>query len=225
MKVVDILKHKSESLAKHHFEIKELMSPALREYLHDFVSKTNGIQVFDWVRELAPAVNEDVSPREEEIELSSEALAVYQELQTKLDQVVHVGDWVTIDQERINAFGEVTEDTQWIHTDPERAVQESPFKTTVAHGFLTLSMLSRMTDSVDPENPLFPTAKMVVNVGLNQVRFPYPVKSGNRIRTHSKLIKVTPIRKGLELEREMTVEIEGIRRPGCVAVSVIRLYF
>lgn len=225
MKVVDILKHKSESLAKHHFEIKELMSPALREYLHDFMSKTNGIQVFDWVRELAPAVNEDVNPSEDRVELSCEALAVYQDLQTKMDQVIHVGDWVTIDQERINAFGEVTEDTQWIHTDPERAVQESPFKTTVAHGFLTLSMLSRMTDSVDPENPQFPSAKMVVNVGLNQVRFPYPVKSGNRIRTHSKLIKVTPIRKGLELEREMTVEIEGVRRPGCVAVSVIRLYF
>jgi acyl dehydratase len=225
MKVVDILKHKSESLAKHHFEIKELMSPALREYLHDFMSKTNGIQVFDWVRELAPAVNEDVNPPEDRVELSSDALAVYQELQTKLDQVIHVGDWVTIDQERINAFGEVTEDTQWIHTDPERAVQESPFKTTVAHGFLTLSMLSRMTDSVDPENPQFSTAKMVVNVGLNQVRFPYPVKSGNRIRTHSKLVKVTPIRKGLEVEREMTVEIEGVRRPGCVAVSVIRLYF
>ena len=226
MKVVDILKHKSESLAKHHFEIKEMMSPALREYWQDFVIKANAIQVLDWVREHAPAVNEDVSPaREEVIELSAEAQALYNELHMKLGEEIHVGDWVTVDQERIDAFGEVTEDMQWIHTDPERARQESPFKTTIAHGFLTLSMLSRMTDSVDPENPLFPTARMVVNVGLNQVRFPYPVKSGDRIRTHSKLLKVTPIKKGLEVEREMTVEIEGVRRPGCVVVSVIRLYF
>ncbi len=86
-------------------------------------------------------------------------------------------------------------------------------------------MLSKMTDSVDPEQSLFPTARLVVNVGLNQVRFPYPVKSGDNIRTRSKLLKVTPIKKGLEIEREMKVEIDGVRRPGCVVVSVIRLYF
>ncbi|PJC87486.1 dehydratase [Vibrio sp. HA2012] len=226
MKVVDILKHKSESLAKHPFEIKERMSPALREYWHDFINRTTTIQVLDWVREHASAVNEEVPLQQEEnLNLNEAAQALYEELQEKLDEVIHVGDWIIIDQARINAFAEVTEDTQWIHTDPERAVQESPFKTTIAHGFLTLSMLSRMTDSVDPENPQFPTARMVVNVGLNQVRFPYPVKAGNRLRTHSKLLKVTPINRGLELEREMTVEIEGVRRPGCIAVSVIRLYF
>ncbi|MDG3085585.1 MaoC family dehydratase [Vibrio hannami] len=227
MKVVDILKHKSESLTKHHFELKELMSPFLKEYWDDFVTKTHSNHLVGWVKEHAlPAVNEEVKPTQEEtFELCDVAKALYVELSEKLGEEIHVGDWVTIDQDRINAFGDVTEDTQWIHTEPERAAQESPFKTTIAHGFLTLSMLSKMTDSVDPENPMFPTAKMVVNVGLNEVRFPYPVKSGNRIRTHSILKKVTPIKKGLEIERELKVEIEGVRRPGCVVVSVVRLYF
>ena len=228
MKVVDMLKHKSESLAKHPFEIKEYMSPVLLDYWSDFVNKANETPLAQWFREhaLLPAVNEEQhSVAEERIELSPAAQKVFSELHAKLDEEIHVGDWVSISQDRINAFGKVTEDMQWIHTDPERSAEESPFKTTVAHGFLTLSMLSRMTDSVDPENSQFPTARLVVNVGLNQVRFPYPVKSGDNIRTRSKLLKVTPIKKGLEVEREMKVEIDGVRRPGCVVISVIRLYF
>ncbi|MDG4870241.1 hypothetical protein P8631_19800, partial [Guyparkeria sp. 1SP6A2] len=77
-----------------------------------------------------------------------------------------------------------------------------------------------LTDSVDANQPLFPTAKMVVNIGLNSVRFPYPVKAGNRLRAVSTLLKVTPVKKGLEIEREIKVEIEGVRRPTCVVVSV-----
>ncbi|WP_375748180.1 MaoC family dehydratase [Vibrio sp. HN007] len=227
MKVVDILFHKRESLTKHHLELRGLMSPVLKEYWNGLVTKTSSNHLVGWVKEHAlPAVNEEVKPTQEEtFELSEAAAELYVELTQQLGEEIHVGDWVSIDQERINSFGEVTEDTQWIHTDPERAATESPFKTTIAHGFLTLSMLSKMTDSVDPENPMFPTAKMVVNVGLNEVRFPYPVKAGNRIRTRSTLKKVTPIRKGLEIERELKVEIDGVRRPGCVVVSVIRLYF
>ena len=82
-----------------------------------------------------------------------------------------------------------------------------------------------MTDSVDTDHSLFPTAKMVVNIGLNQVRFPYPVKANSRVRAVSKLSKVTPIKKGLEIEREIKVEIEGVRRPGAIVVSVIQLHF
>ncbi|TON48240.1 protein dehydratase, partial [Vibrio parahaemolyticus] len=116
-----------------------------------------------------------------------------------MGEVIHTGDWVHVSQERINQFGAVTEDMQWIHTDPERASVESPFKTTIAHGFLTLALLPKLTDSVDADKPLFPTAKLVVNLGLNQVRFPYPVKAGNNVRAVSTLTKVTPIKKGLEI--------------------------
>ncbi len=226
MKVVDILKHKRESLAKHHMDLKDRMPPVIKDYWSGIVNSASPI--VHWMRDqtLVSAVNEEVKPTEQEsFELCAKAQQVYDELYEKLDQEIHIGDWVTISQERINTFGEVTEDMQWIHTDPERAAKESPFKTTIAHGFLTLSMLSKMTDSVDPEKSLFSAARMVVNVGLNQVRFPYPVKVNNKIRTRSKLIKVTPIKKGLEVEREIRVEIDGVRRPGCVVISVVKLYF
>ncbi len=104
--------------------------------------------------------------------MKPDAKQLFNELNDTLGEVIHVGEWLTVEQSRIDNFADVTEDHQWIHTDPERAAAESPFKATIAHGFLTLSLLSVLTDSVDPENQKFPTAKMTVNVGLNQVRFP-----------------------------------------------------
>ncbi|MGL0815499.1 MaoC family dehydratase [Vibrio vulnificus] len=225
MKVTNLFKDKVDAFSAHHSEFINWMSPTLREYWGDFLGKAQGSFLFSKVRDhQQPAVNEEVS-LPEPIVLKPEAQLVYNELSEKIGQVIHVGDWIHVDQERINQFGLVTEDMQWIHTDPERAAVESPFKTTIAHGFLTLALLPKLTDSVSPENNLFPTAKMVVNIGLNQVRFPYPVKSGNNLRASSTLTKVTPIKKGLEIEREIKVEIEGVRRPAAVVVSVIQLHF
>jgi acyl dehydratase len=176
------------------------------------------------VKDFHQPANEDV-PVVEPIVLKPEARAVYNQLESKLGEVIHTGDWLLVDQNRINQFGAITEDMQWIHTDPERAQAESPFKTTIAHGFLTLALLPKLTDSVDEDKLLFPTAKMMVNIGLNSVRFPYPIKVDSRVRAVSTLSKVTPIKKGLEIEREIKVEIEGVRRPGCVVTSVIQLHF
>ncbi|MBF9002559.1 MULTISPECIES: MaoC family dehydratase [Vibrio] len=223
MKVADLLKHRAENLVKH-TEFKQWMSPTVREYWGEFLNKANNRQLFSWVRDFKQSANEDVVAPDP-IVLKPEAQELYDELSAQIGEVIHTGEWMTIDQERINQFAQVTEDLQWIHTDPEKAAEQSPFKTTIAHGFLTLAMLPKLTDSVDPENPLFPTAKMVVNIGLNSVRFPYPIKSGSRIRAVSTLSKVTPVRKGLEIEREIKVEIDGIRRPGCVVMSVIQLHF
>lgn len=255
MKVVDLLKHKKDSIARPQLELKELVSPAIKEYWSDLVTKANA-QILPWNRNETPA-NEgqqrpDASTNVSNVQnknnlsghisdtnsetavipsaslvndLPEKAQALYHEIMATLGEETHVGDWIDISQDRINEFAKVTEDMQWIHTDPERAGEESPFKTTIAHGFLTLSMLSRMTDSVDEKNPPFPDAKMTVNIGLNKVRFPYPVKSGNRIRSRSRILTVTPVKRGLEIEREIKVEIDGVRRPGCIAVSVIRLYF
>ncbi|SJL83976.1 MaoC family dehydratase [Vibrio palustris] len=220
MKVADLLKHRAENLVKH-TEFKQWMSPTVREYWGEFLNKANNRPLFAWVREFSQPANEDADP----IVMKPETQAVYDELSAQIGEVIHTGEWMTIDQDKINQFGEVTEDMQWIHTNPEKASEQSPFKTTIAHGFLTLAMLPKLTDSVDPENPQFPTARMVVNIGLNSVRFPYPVKSGSRVRAVSTLSKVKPIRKGLEIEREIKVQIEGIRRPGCVVTSVIQLHF
>jgi acyl dehydratase len=227
MKVVDMLKHKRESLTKYPFELKDWMSPTIMDYWTEFLTKANNSHIVTWVKEHQHLVNskESSTPQQHESKLTPESHAVMQELLPLIGEEFHVGEWATIDQEKINQFAQVTDDHQWIHTDQVRAEADSPFKTTISHGFLTLSMLSSLTDSVDPDNSQFPTAKMAVNYGLNKVRFPYPVKSGKRIRARSRLLNVTPIKGGLELEKEISVEIEKCRRPGCVAVSVVRIYF
>jgi acyl dehydratase len=147
------------------------------------------------------------------------------QLLNQLGEDVYEGKWLTLEQDRINAFANVTEDHQWIHTDPVRAEQESPFRATIAHGFLTLSMLPMLTDSVDPAKPPYPGAKMVVNLGLNKVRFPYPLKAGSRIRATKKIVAVEVVRRGLEVTEEITVNIEHTGRPACIAETVVRLVY
>lgn len=225
MKVSDMIKHRAENLSKT-TELKQRMSPVVRQYWEGLLNKANNNQFFSWIKEShQPANEESISQPEVAPVLQPEAQVVYEQLLAQVGEVMHTGEWLLVDQQRINQFANVTEDLQWIHTDPERAAQESPFKTTIAHGFLTLALLPKLTDSVDASKSLFPTAKMVVNIGLNSVRFPYPVKSGSRLRAVSTLSKVTPVKKGLEIEREIKVEIEGVRRPACVVVSVIQLHF
>lgn len=173
-----------------------------------------------------PAVNDEVeSPQRNTLLMKPAAKALFDQLKEQIGEEIFVGEWFSVDQERINTFAEITQDMQWIHTDPQRAEQESPFKSTIAHGFLTMALLPKLTEAVDPEKPQFPTAKVTVNMGFNSVRFPYPVKVGSNIRGKCKLLSITPIKKGLEITREIKVEIEGVRRPGCVSESVIRLYF
>ncbi|GAA5216245.1 MaoC family dehydratase [Corallincola platygyrae] len=227
MKVVDFIKKKSEILAQaqHQFELKEWISPTIRDYWTEFLHKANSTQLASWAREHQLLGHGSAQPQPKAIVLHPEAQKLLASLSEKLGEEIHVGEWLEIDQDRINQFAEVTMDHQWIHTDPERAALESPFKGTIAHGFLTLSLLPVLTESVNPEKPQYPTAKMAVNYGLNQVRYPYPVKVGNRLRARTRLAKVEPIKRGLELVKEITIEIEGCRRPACVAESIVRLYF
>ncbi|TAA44994.1 MaoC family dehydratase [Corallincola spongiicola] len=229
MKVVDFIKKKSEILAQaqHQFQLKEWISPTIRDYWTEFLNKANNTQLASWVREhpLRPLTNDNAEAQPKAIVLHPEAQTLLIELSNHIGQEIHVGEWLEIDQQRIDQFAEVTMDFQWIHTDPERAAAESPFKTTIAHGFLTLSLLPVLTESVNPDEPMYPTAKMAVNYGLNQVRYPYPVKVGNKLRARTRLAKIEPIKRGLELTKEITIEIEGCRRPACVAESIVRLYF
>jgi acyl dehydratase len=228
MKVVDMLKHKRDSFSKQ-VEFMDRMSPSLRHYWNDIVGRAHTQHLFrSWGKDFSgAAINEEVVEEVEKpaIKMNPETQSVYDELLPKIGEEIHIGDWFLIDQARIDAFAKVTEDMQWIHTDPVKATEQSPFKSTIAHGFLTLALLPRLTDSVDSTNPLFPTAKAVVNVGMNSVRFPYPVRVGSNVRARSKLLSVTPINKGLEIVRELKVEIEGVRRAACISESVMRLQF
>lgn len=150
---------------------------------------------------------------------------VYAVLQEDIGEETFVGDWYTVDQACINNFAEASGDKQWIHIDPERARKESPFKCTIAHGFLTLALIPSLTDSISSKQNTFSQAKMVVNYGLNQVRFPSPIKEGKRIRARTRIINLVPMKRGLEVVREVTIEIENSSRPACIADTVIRLYF
>jgi acyl dehydratase len=150
---------------------------------------------------------------------------VLSQLQGKLGKEDAPGPWLTVDQKRINAFADATEDHQWIHVDPARAKKESPYGTTIAHGFLTLSLLPHLTGAVSQGGMGLPGVKMGVNYGLNKVRFPAPVKVGSRVRTRSTLKEVSEVSGGLQMIREVTVDVEGQDKPCCVAETITRLYF
>ena len=128
--------------------------------------------------------------------------------------------WLEVDQTRIDAFAEATGDGQWIHTDPERAALESPYRQTVAHGFLTLSLLSALVGEIFPVE-----ARMGVNYGLNRVRFPAPVLSGSKVRLTAVLREVRGLGNGAEVILDATFENDGQAKPVCVAQAVLRFYF
>lgn len=137
------------------------------------------------------------------------------ELQDRVGSELGTSDWFTIDQSRVDAFAGVTEDHQYIHLDPERAASETPFGGTIAHGYLTLSLLSHLVGQVMPKLDGLGTQ---INYGLNRVRFLHPVRTGSRVRARVKLQKVTERRKGqLLVECEVTVEIEGVETPALIA--------
>jgi acyl dehydratase len=124
-------------------------------------------------------------------------------------------EWREVDQERIDAFAAATDDPQWIHTDPERAA-EGPFGTTIAHGFLTLSLCVPMLSELLP-----PSGGMVVNYGVDRVRFPAPVPSGARIRGRFRVATVEETPRGERATIEATVECDGSEKPVCVAELVV----
>ena len=142
-------------------------------------------------------------------------------LEQFVGQELGVSDWLTVDQERINEFADCTGDHQWIHVDIERAQRESPLGSTIAHGYLTLALLSAML----MELGVVPAGvSRALNYGLDRVRFMAPVKAGARIRTRVVLVSVDPQGKGrLLLKTQNTVEIEGETKPALIAEALVLL--
>jgi acyl dehydratase len=153
---------------------------------------------------MAPLVIEDVSA-----------------LKSLAGREIGVTDWLVMTQERIQKFAEATEDRQWIHLDRERAEHESPYGTTIAHGFLTLSLLSfLMKQTIQVKNGV----RMVVNYGLNRVRFPSPVRVDSKIRGRFLLLSAEELSNAFEAVFAVTVESEGADKPCCVAEWIVRYY-
>ena len=137
-------------------------------------------------------------------------------------QELATSEWITIDQERINAFADATDDHQWIHVDVERAKTESPYRTTIAHGFLTLSLIPGLSK----DNYRVDNAKMGINYGLNKVRFLAPVQPGSRIRLRSELIDAKKVNATtVDLTVRQTVELDGSDKPAAVAEVIARMVF
>ncbi|HEY8373328.1 MAG TPA: MaoC family dehydratase [Pseudonocardiaceae bacterium] len=132
----------------------------------------------------------------------------------------HLGysTWHTVTQEQVNLFADATGDHQWIHVDPERATQ-GPFGTTIAHGYLTLSLIPKLAQEIYRVDGL----RMGINYGTNKVRFPHPVPVGSRVRAGAELVEVRDVPQGKQVVMRYTVEIEGKDKPACVAEAVVLL--
>jgi acyl dehydratase len=141
------------------------------------------------------------------------------ELKASIGSEIGLSDWFEVSQERIDTFADATGDHQWIHVDPERAAR-GPFGTTIAHGYLTLSLLPVLSQGVTSVDGV----RMGVNYGLNKVRFPAPVPAGSRVRARFELLSVDDIEGGAQLVSRVTVEREGGDKPVCVAEAVSRIY-
>lgn len=153
--------------------------------------------------------------------MPSRTIEGIEELKTLIGQEISTSDWLPVTQEMIAAFAGVTQDRQWIHLDVERAKKESPFGTTIAHGFLTLSLISQLhAQSVQIRGEY----RLAVNYGLNRVRFTAPVRSGAKIRSRSTLQAMEDIPKGVQITWLINVECEGSTKPALIAEWLVRLY-
>ena len=138
----------------------------------------------------------------------------------RIDQEIAVSEWLDVTQERIDRFAEATEDRQWIHVDGARAAEESPFKTTIAHGFLTLSLVSALGQRAMRVGGI----RMAINYGLNRVRFMAPVPAGSRVRGRFTPMAVSPEGGSVQITWRVTIEREHVEKPCCVAEWLVRYY-
>ena len=221
--VFEFIKEKRADLKDNTDRYRVMIEPkfkALSQKLNSSISNTLNNP---WMLNLSSIDKSNIFKKREPI--SNENIKkAYDKIKNRVGEEILVGQWETVNQDQINRFADLTGDNQWIHTDVEKAKIESPFKSTIAHGFLTLSLIPKLTENFDFES-IHPGLKMIVNCGLNQVRFPYPVKSGSKIRGRVKITNLIPKRNNIELVNEVSIEVEGRKRYGCVAETVLRLYY
>ncbi len=146
---------------------------------------------------------------------------VLERLQTQVGTEIGVSEWMEITQDRVNQFADATDDHQFIHVDPERASQ-TPFGGTIAHGFLTLSLTVTLAGQVEID---VGKPKMAINYGLDKVRFPAPVPVGSKLRARVVLQAVSAVGSSIQVNRTVTMEVEGTEKPAMVAETVTRYYY
>ena len=145
----------------------------------------------------------------------------YDEFASHLGEKLGTSEWLLVDQERINMFADATLDHQWIHVDVERAKQESPYKSTIAHGYLTLSLLPYMWDQIIEVNNF----KMMVNYGMDKMKFGQPVITGSRVRLVTYLQSIINLRGTCKAEIKFVIEIEDAKKPALEGVATFLYFF
>jgi acyl dehydratase len=158
-----------------------------------------------------------VKPLEQEIDMKT---ATFESLPSLAGREIGVSDWVEITQDRINKFADATGDHQWIHVDVERAKKEMPGGKTIAHGYLTLSLIPWLSGGMLRVDGV----TRGINYGSNKVRFTNMVPVGSRVRARQKLVSAEPRSGGMQLTNEITIEIDGAQRPACIAETISLIY-
>ena len=223
MNVFEFIKEKGADFRDNTEQYRIKLEPKLRSISHKLNFRLKNTLNNPWISNFK-SIDSSYFFGQKKSEPNPTIKVVYSKTNNILGKEIFVGSWELVDQNCINGFARLTGDDQWIHTNRERAKKESPFKTTIAHGFLTLSLIPKLTEKFN-FNDIHPNVKMVVNYGLNKVRFPYPIKSGSKIRGRVKIIGVTPFKNCVEVVNQISVEVEGRKRLGCIADSVIRVYY
>ncbi len=224
MDVFEFIRDKKDGLQENTAQFKAMIEPKFRLISEKINSKITNTLNNPWIEGFNPFEKSYLFSQKKK-RLHPSVDQAYNKLKKNLGKETFVGNWEKIGQKSINQFADITGDNQWIHTDPIRANIESPFKTTIAHGFLTLAMIPKLTETINSKNSHYENARMVVNYGLNQVRFPFPVRSGSRVRARKKLIKLIPRKSSIEVIDEVSIEVENKKRLACVAETVLRIYF
>lgn len=159
--------------------------------------------------------------------MASAAETAIEKLNAQIGTPDGAGEWIQVEQDRINLFADATLDHQFIHIDPVKSAELSPYKVTIAHGFLTLSLLPHLTSSIPAQDAsVYEGMVMGVNYGLDKVRFPNPVKVDARVRAHRELMEATLVNPNtIQVKNKVTIEIEGEEKPACVAEFLTRMIY
>jgi acyl dehydratase len=221
--VFEFIKEKRADLKDNTDRYRVMIEPTFKALSQKLNSSISNTLNNPWMLNI-PSIDRPAIFKKKEPISNENIKKAYDKIKKRIGEEILVGQWENVDQDQINRFADLTGDNQWIHTDVEKAKLESPFRSTIAHGFLTLSLIPKLTENFDFES-IHPGLKMIVNCGLNQVRFPYPVKSGSKIRGRVKITNLIPKKNNIELVNEVSIEVEGRKRYGCVAETVLRLYY
>lgn len=220
MKIVELIREKAQKIHQVNFS-SDAFETQMRDFgssLSEHFSRAKASDVWNRISQSLSLVEQP------NVEMEPQVQAYYDHLWTLLGTEIYEGAWVDVSQETVNVFSKITQDEQWIHIDVERARLESPFRSTVVPGFLILSMIPKMRNYSDLVGMREHKPRLVVNCGLDQVRFLNPVKTGKRLRVRSTLKHLTPSRKCVDVTEQITVDIEPGAKRACMAEILYRVY-